>query len=94
MKRWGAQRSLWATQAFFAFCIKLGKRDKERDFFLGHTGGPIVKKNYFIFAIKNCSLPVGESAVGFSKWCAMDGWKMNYFVFQHMSMNCEIVLTL
>ena len=95
MKRWGAQRSLWATQAIFAFCIKLGKRDKEKGFFfLGHTGGPIVKKNYFLFAIKNGSLPVGESAVGFSKWCEMDGREMNYFVFQHMSMNCEIVLTL
>ena len=54
----------------------------------------MVKKNYFLFAIKNRSLPVGESAVGFSKWCEMDGREMNYFVFQHMSMNCEIVLTL
>ena len=90
----GSPKVTLGNPSIFAFCINLGKRDKERDFFLGHTGGPIVKKNYFLFAIKNCSFPVEESAVGFSKWCAMDGRKMNYFVFQHMSMNCEIVLTL
>ena len=52
------------------------------------------KEELFPFCNKDCGLPVGESAVEFSKWCAMDGRKMNYFVFQHISMNCEIVLTL
>ena len=72
MKRWEAQRSLWAAQPFFAFCIKLGKRDKERDFFPSNTGGPIVRRTTSFYN-KDFSFPIGERAVKFPnvmRWMA------------------------
>ena len=61
--------------------------------FPSYSGGHIVRRT-ISFCNKDFSLPVGERAVKFSKCHAMDGRKMNYFIFQLMSINREIVLTL
>ena len=60
--------------------------------FPSNTGGHIVRRT-ISFCNKAFSLPVGERAVKFSKCYAMDGRKMNYFIFHLVSTIREIVLT-
>ena len=76
-----------------SFCINVEGVERERDFFPVRMKRDVVRRTISLCNKElwfSCWRKMGE----ISKCYAVDGGKMNYFVFHALSINREIVLTL
>ena len=75
------------------FCINIEDLERKRAFSQLDMKSNIVRRTISL-CNKEILFACWRKIVGTFKCCAMDGGKMNYFVFLAFSINCEIILTL
>ena len=80
VKSWEAQRSLWAAQQSRPFCINIEGLEGIRDFSQLDMKSDIVRRTIF-FCNKELLFACWRKIGGIFKCYAVDGGKMNYFVF-------------
>ena len=80
MKIWEAQGLFVGSPIVSSFCINIENLEEEWDFFPGRHVKRYCKKNYF-FCNKELLFAYWRKIGGTFKCYAVDGGKMNYFVF-------------
>ena len=76
-----------------SFCINIGNLEEQRDFSQLDMKSDIVRRTTF-FCNKELLFACWRNIGGAFKCYVVDCGKMNYFFFQLLSVNHEIVLTL